>query len=187
MRQVNRLKDVGLPKRFAIPFAGVMLTLYLIALNSGGFKQGTLDFTMVAVLTIAMNIWLYRDLWRRVWFWLTIGAFGIIHAVAILTFSLPPLLVGSGNGGAGVLAFLLFDSFFVYWFVGLAERAALGWPKTIEVACRVCGEYVDKNASQCPHCGTWKPAPISDWAFLIALAPVFLLLVFMLFLIPDKH
>lgn len=165
--------------------AGAAIAFFAISIF-GNVHEGTLDFAFVGIATALTSIWYFRDLWGRLWFWLVMLLLIALHVAAIALVPLPPLM-GHGSRGGAAVGVWLFDSFFVYCCVRLAERASLGWPKTIEVACRVCGKDVDKKAAQCPYCGTWHPAPESPWIILIGLAPVFILLIGMWVWLGVKH
>jgi hypothetical protein len=187
MKEVDRSHAFdGISKAAGWGIAVGATAVFIAASLFGRVREGTLDFAFVAIATVTTSCWYFRDLRHRLWFWLIMAAVVAIHAIAIALLALPPLL-GHGSGRGAFVPVWLFDSFFVFCCVRLAERVSLGWPKTIEVACRVCGKDVDKKSVQCPYCGTWHPAPESPWLILIGLAPVFILMVAAWVWLGVKH
>lgn len=164
-----------------------LFSVYFSIALWGNVNEGKLDFSFVSFLSIAGVAWYFRDLRNHAWYWFVVVGLAALHAAGIAFVSdLPPLVYGHGTRGAGALLVILFDSFFVYCSIRLAERASQGWPETIEVPCRSCGKYVNKKSPRCPHCGEWKPFQ-SQWIILIGLAPIFCLLAFVWFFLKAPR
>jgi hypothetical protein len=163
----------------------VSLGLALWAFNAIGLSEGNSDFAFVSLLAMGMSAWYFRDLWPDAWFWLVFVSLCILHAAFVWFVPLPQIM-GHGSGGGAGVGVCLFDMFFTYCCVRLAERASQGWPKTTEIACRVCGKDIKKTAVKCPYCGAWHPAPPSQWVILIGLAPIFVFGVIIWILVQTK-
>lgn len=188
MKEVDRSHALEKPPKWMGWSVGVgIFAAYVAAAMWTHVDPGKRDFAAVSFFTMYTSIAYFWDLRRRAWFWCLLSGLALLHAAAIAAIPLPPLIIGHGTGGGAGIMVWLFDSFLVYCCVKLAERASLGWPATIEVSCRVCGKDVDKSAVKCPYCGTWHPAPQSEWIVLIALAPMFITGVVLWLIFGIKH